>query len=99
MRKDFLEVLYLTYPMLKRKEVVVRSTVTIWSDNRGKINLSVWVKRMDRVRSRSFFNIGYSKAYRISSRIAREVRLGCCVVHPTVSEYIGWEARFGFGGR
>ena len=85
--------------MLKRKEAKVRSTVALWSDNRGKINLSIWVKRVDRVRTRSFFDVGYSKAYRISSKIAREVRLGCCVVHPTVSEYVGWEARFGFGRR
>lgn len=77
----------------------MRSAVTVWSDNRGKINLSVWVYRDGRVRTRSLFDIGYSKAYRLATRIAREVRLGCCILYPMVSEYVGWEARFGFQGR
>lgn len=98
-RDDFLDVLYQTYPMLRKKEVKMRSAVALWSDNRGRINLHVWVQRGNRTWWREFVDIGYRKAYIISSRIGRLVRAGRCVVHPTVSEYVGWEARFGFQGR
>ena len=74
----------------------MRSSVSVWSDNRGWINLNVWVKRDGKARRRSFSDIGYSRALLLSGRIARWVRAGRCVVHPLVSEYVGWEARFGF---
>lgn len=73
------------------------SAVALWSDNRGKINVHIWVKKGDRSKMRSFSDIGYRKAYILASRIGRLVRAGRCIVHPTVSGYVGWEARFGVG--